>query len=324
MSDRPFRRPESHLAEQITRRMLPGFLQSRGFRIEEDLRVRHGQTLEGHSPDGQRVSMRIKLCWRRGEEGRDAGRLVKYSAVQLMARITDGRWEESIHEKVAREESHGVTHYLFVQRDGSTITLAALVPLAAVLPIWTEQRDVSTRLIREGRLGRRKKNHAMNGASPTIWLQDDRGGQPVAAVIWKHGAVLNVVQLPVVSEAPLIPEEVFDAKHYMEGATDRVTVNAYERDERARWKCIEHYGTSCFICGFNFGAVYGSEADGHIHVHHLRPLPTLDGAYEVDPIADLRPVCPNCHAAVHLNGGCRPIEEVQSMLERARSQPQMP
>lgn len=36
--------------------------------------------------------------------------------------------------------------------------------------------------------------------------------------------------------------------------------------------------------------------------------------YEVDPIADLRPVCPNCHAVLHLGGECRGIEEVRQLL----------
>src|SRR5688500_20252242 len=39
----------------------------------------------------------------------------------------------------------------------------------------TRQRDISSELIRTGALGRRRKNHAMNGHSPTLWLQDERG-----------------------------------------------------------------------------------------------------------------------------------------------------
>jgi 5-methylcytosine-specific restriction protein A len=36
-----------------------------------------------------------------------------------------------------------------------------------------------------------------------------------------------------------------------------------------------------------------------IHVHHVRPESTLGPNYRVDPIKDLRPLCPNCHAIVH-------------------------
>ena len=35
-------------------------------------------------------------------------------------------------------------------------------------------------------------------------------------------------------------------------------------------------------------------------VHHLTPLSEIEEEYEVDPINDLRPVCPNCHAIIHL------------------------
>ena len=38
---------------------------------------------------------------------------------------------------------------------------------------------------------------------------------------------------------------------------------------------------------------------------------------EVDPVADLRPVCPNCHAVIHLGGACRTIEEVRRLLKSA-------
>jgi 5-methylcytosine-specific restriction protein A len=68
------------------------------------------------------------------------------------------------------------------------------------------------------------------------------------------------------------------------------------------------------MCGLNFGAVYGSLAEGFIHVHHVKPLSEISAEYEVDPIADLRPVCPNCHAVIHLGGQCRSTEEGRQLL----------
>jgi 5-methylcytosine-specific restriction enzyme A len=38
---------------------------------------------------------------------------------------------------------------------------------------------------------------------------------------------------------------------------------------------------------------------GFIRVHHLRELSSLGEGYQVNPVADLRPVCPNCHAMLH-------------------------
>lgn len=85
-----------------------------------------------------------------------------------------------------------------------------------------------------------------------------------------------------------------------EGAVTRVVVNAYERNPQARAACIQHYGTKCAVCQFSFETVYGSIGEGFIHVHHIIPVSSQMGSkYVVDPIRDLRPVCPNCHAMLH-------------------------
>jgi len=68
------------------------------------------------------------------------------------------------------------------------------------------------------------------------------------------------------------PEELPEPDTYIEGAKQRITVNAYERNPAARRRCLEHYGTTCTACGFDFEAVYGALGKGFIHVHHLRPL----------------------------------------------------
>jgi hypothetical protein len=60
-----------------------------------------------------------------------------------------------------------------------------------------------------------------------------------------------------------------------EGARLVVQVSAFERNPIARQKCIAHYGTSCSVCGFNFGATYGSSAETYIHAHHLKPLASI-------------------------------------------------
>jgi 5-methylcytosine-specific restriction endonuclease McrA len=110
-----------------------------------------------------------------------------------------------------------------------------------------------------------------------------------------------------------LPDEV-QTRTLREGATRHVTVNVYERNPEARRRCIEAHGTCCCVCGFSFGDVYGPEAEGYIHVHHLRPLSEIGAEYVVDPVQDLRPVCPNCHAMLHLGGGCRSIDDIRRML----------
>jgi len=85
----------------------------------------------------------------------------------------------------------------------------------------------------------------------------------------------------------------------VEGAKKIVEVNAYERNPVARAKCIEYHGCCCKICGIDFEKAYGDFAKGFIHVHHIKPIHEIGEEYEVDPINDLIPVCPNCHAMLH-------------------------
>jgi hypothetical protein len=113
----------------------------------------------------------------------------------------------------------------------------------------------------------------------------------------------------------VLPEEIIQPGGLIEGAVRSITVNAFERNPQARRQCIDAHGTTCCICGFDFAATYGKVGEGYIHVHHLLPLSEVNREYIVDPIKDLRPVCPNCHAVVHRGGECRSIEDVKRMVE---------
>ena len=86
---------------------------------------------------------------------------------------------------------------------------------------------------------------------------------------------------------------------FIEGLKQTIVVNAYERNPAARQNCIDHYGTICAVCNIDFEEVYGDIGKGFIHVHHLTPLADIGKTYEVNPIKDLRPVCPNCHSMLH-------------------------
>lgn len=110
------------------------------------------------------------------------------------------------------------------------------------------------------------------------------------------------------------PEEVIDAQTYYEGATKHITVNVYERSAKARKVCIAHYGVDCFICGFNFKSVYGGAGNGFIHVHHLKPLSEVGEEYRLEPVKDMRPVCPNCHAMIHRKIPAYTIKEMKQLL----------
>lgn len=119
---------------------------------------------------------------------------------------------------------------------------------------------------------------------------------------------------PKESEGPTTLGEVADSESYYEGSVCRVAVNRYERDPRARKKCIEHHGTRCSVCELDFGKRYGEIGDGFIHVHHLRPLGRLKSSYRLDPLLDLVPVCPNCHAMLHRRDPPYDIEQLRALL----------
>lgn len=110
------------------------------------------------------------------------------------------------------------------------------------------------------------------------------------------------------------PDEV-DGTTYIEGGTVQVLVNAYERSGKARSKCINHYGVCCYVCGFDFSQVYGSELGaGFIHVHHIVDISTIGREYIVNPIKDLRPLCPNCHAMVHKRKPAMNLDELKKTI----------
>lgn len=116
----------------------------------------------------------------------------------------------------------------------------------------------------------------------------------------------------------LIPEEISQPEKYVEGASKTVAVNAYERNGEARAACIKHYGATCAVCGFNFEKVYGPIGRGLIHVHHVVPLAEIRREYELDPIRDLIPVCPNCHAIIHRTQPALKVEELRNYLATAK------
>lgn len=116
------------------------------------------------------------------------------------------------------------------------------------------------------------------------------------------------------NQSDRLPEEVSANEVLVEGSAKTITVNAYERNLEARAKCIEYYGTKCVICDFSFRKFYGFVGDGYIQVHHLKPLSEIREAYEINPIADLRPVCANCHVIIHRRNPPYTIEEVKEFI----------
>lgn len=128
----------------------------------------------------------------------------------------------------------------------------------------------------------------------------------IRAVIEAHQTFLRL-------DEPIYPDELDEPDLLLEGQKKKVFVNAYERNPKARAKCVEHYGAACSVCEMNFGEVYGELGEGFIHVHHLLPVAKLGKQYEVNPVSDLRPVCPNCHAMLHRRDPPLSINELREI-----------
>jgi len=168
----------------------------------------------------------------------------------------------------------------------------------------------------------------VDGVLPLSRLQTG----PLAAVNWRTQA--SGISIPPLAASKLdslwrsfleaggqspavMPEEVSTPGLYFEGATRSIAVNAYERDPRARKACIEHYGATCCVCGFDFAARYGALGQGFILVHHLVPLSQIGKGYMVHPVRDLRPVCPNCHAMLHKSREVLTVDDLKKTLRKA-------
>jgi len=105
---------------------------------------------------------------------------------------------------------------------------------------------------------------------------------------------------------------------FLEGGRDAVLVNCFERDPGARKACIAHHGLRCSVCGMSFGDRYGKTMEDLIHVHHLVPLSAIGIEYQIDPIKDLRPVCPNCHSVIHRDAPALSVEQARALMAHSK------
>jgi 5-methylcytosine-specific restriction protein A len=102
---------------------------------------------------------------------------------------------------------------------------------------------------------------------------------------------------------------------FLDGAANQMLTTRYERNPYARKVCLRKFGHACSVCGFDFEQAYGSIGKGFIHVHHLNQLSQVGKEHILDPMRDLRPVCPNCHAMLHKRKRPYSIEEMKNILQ---------
>jgi 5-methylcytosine-specific restriction protein A len=66
--------------------------------------------------------------------------------------------------------------------------------------------------------------------------------------------------------------------------------------------------------------VYGDIGKDFFHVHHLTQVAKPRKQHTFDPVNDLRPICPNCHAMIHKRREAITIVDLKSLGSRAFSQ----
>jgi len=129
--------------------------------------------------------------------------------------------------------------------------------------------------------------------------------------------VLALEETNLTGEIKLSDELIFDKDSYLtEGIKRTVVVNSYERNPKARELSIKEYGFSCSVCGMNFENIYGEIGKNFIHVHHIFPISKIKKSYIINPIDDLRPICPNCHAMLHKRNPPFSINELKKIIGR--------
>jgi len=160
-----------------------------------------------------------------------------------------------VREKIEREASNGVTHWLVVQREDERILFAALFPVSEILTIWSAQRDAYDELIAAGGLGRVKSNPAKNGSSPTLYLQK-RGAPSVEAAIWGNPRVQDLALWQLTG---LLAEEAdrsdsgAGTKYVPRFVDSRESVQRQIRARRGQQKFRDQlrwrYGNRCAVTG---------------------------------------------------------------------------
>lgn len=127
---------------------------------------------------------------------------------------------------------------------------------------------------------------------------------------------VDAIKKALLLSSDIYPDEVDSS--LSEGAKTKVFVNKFERNPKARQACLEHYGYNCQVCYFNFEYTYGKIGKDSIHVHHIVPISKIGTNYEVNPIKDLIPVCPNCHLILHKKNAPT-IEELKVQVKQTHN-----
>lgn len=93
------------------------------------------------------------------------------------------------------------------------------------------------------------------------------------------------------------------------------TREGWLRDARISFVKDKTGALACEVkgCRFDFAKAYGELGENYAQVHHIRPLSRREGPSKTR-VSDLRVVCANCHAMIHLGGKSRSLDAIAIAL----------
>jgi predicted HNH restriction endonuclease len=104
---------------------------------------------------------------------------------------------------------------------------------------------------------------------------------------------------------------------FFEGGVKKRYTTTYERDPKAREQAVTIHGYTCMACSLNFEEMYGDWGKGFIHVHHIKPVSTVNGKSSINPRTDLIVLCANCHSMVHRRKDrVLSLEELKNIIKK--------
>jgi len=296
---REFRSSKSLADEKVVRGRIAGLLESHGLVVLSDKRKgpahAQSQIVEFRSSEGLALKALVRLCWtRRGTEHQDI------SAAQLTSKLKNGDVEATLEQIERRNEREALTHHLIAlyDLDYGDFVHALLVPADQLTLIWRAQREAAERLIATSNSGSMKKNPAMNGNSPTIWLEDVRDSRRDAytGVPWNWPEVINVMELPRPSGDTSQRGDTLDDLDAWKGDLGRDAGlkaaqqrSGYRRNGRVRDEVRQRAKGMCERPGCRAHRDY----PGFLDVHHILGIATSDRVWTCVAL------CPNCHREAH-------------------------
>jgi putative restriction endonuclease len=160
----------------------------------------------------------------------------------------------------------------------------------------------------------------------TDWLA--QGSNELKKILLNHTSdyqdrelINNAFYIAPEPDIPLAQEFEFDPNEqsFKEGKAQlRLHLNK-ERNQylvklaKESWRRSSNGKLRCAACNFSFPETYGQVGDGFVEAHHKAPIATLVSDTVVR-IADLAPVCSNCHSMLHRRRPWLTVEQLRDIV----------